>query len=221
MTQVLHQALLPGALFPLETLQHLLAAYGAPMVLLFVMIESMGVPLPGETMLLLASFYSAVSNHQLPLAVVIISAALGAIIGDNIGYFIGRKGGRPFIARFGRYFFVKPHHLAYAEHFFARHGGKTVFFGRFTAILRTWAAFLAGVNHMHWRTFLFFNASGGILWAIAYGLLGYLAGRVFHENFAQIERQAQTIGWAGAAIFALVLLISILLLRRRLARYRQ
>src|SRR2546422_3724488 len=110
-----------AALISLQTLQNVLNFLGYPAVALFIMIESTGIPFPGETMLLLASFYAAV-DHHLQIPIVIACAALGAIIGDNFGYYIGRVGGRPFVERFGRYFFVKPHHLDRAERFFAKHG---------------------------------------------------------------------------------------------------
>src|SRR5713101_6260065 len=165
-------------------LQNALHVFGYPAVVLFVMIESSGIPFPGETMLLLASFYAAV-DQQLQIPIVIACAALGAIVGDNIGYYIGRTGGRALVERFGKYFFVKPEHLDRAEKFFARHGDKTVFFGRFIAVLRAWAAFLAGLNHMRWRTFLIYNAAGGILWATIFGTLGFVAGRYLHDNFDQ------------------------------------
>jgi membrane protein DedA with SNARE-associated domain len=205
-----------AALISLDTLRNALNVLGYPAVTLFIMIESSGIPFPGETMLLLASFYAGVDQH-LQIPIVIACAALGAIIGDNIGYLIGRTGGRALVQRFGRYIFLKPEHLDRAEKFFARHGDKTVFFGRFISVLRAWSAFLAGVNHMPWRTFLFYNAAGGIVWAIVYGLLGYFAGRYFKNNFAQVETIARTIGWAGAAAVALgiILVIIIYRLRRR------
>ena len=205
-----------AALISLDTLRNALNVLGYPAVTLFIMIESSGIPFPGETMLLLASFYAGVDQH-LQIPIVIACAALGAIMGDNIGYLIGRTGGRALVQRFGRYIFLKPEHLDRAEKFFARHGDKTVFFGRFISVLRAWSAFLAGVNHMPWRTFLFYNAAGGIVWAIVYGLLGYFAGRYFKNNFAQVETIARTIGWAGAAAVALgiILVIIIYRLRRR------
>src|SRR5579875_2147317 len=150
-----------AALITLQTLQAALDTLGYPAVTLFIMIESMGIPFPGETMLLLASFYAAI-NHHLQIPIVIACAALGAIIGDNLGYWIGRTGGRALVSRYGRFAFIKPEHIERAERFFEKHGNKTVFFGRFFAILRAWAAFLAGVNHMPWRTFLLYNAAGGI-----------------------------------------------------------
>src|SRR5207302_5875504 len=179
----LHEPL--AALISLQTLQSVLNTLGYPAVTLFIMIESAGIPFPGETMLLLASFYAAI-DHQLQLPFIIACAAFGAILGDNIGYYIGRTGGRAFAERFGRYIFLKPAHLDRAERFFARHGDKTVFFGRFVSILRTWSAFLAGVHQMRWRTFLIYNAAGGIVWAVIFGTLGYLAGGLFHNDFGQV-----------------------------------
>ncbi|MDQ6662346.1 MAG: DedA family protein, partial [Chloroflexota bacterium] len=186
-------------------------------VILFIMIESSGIPFPGETMLLLASFYAAI-DHQLQLPIIIACAALGAILGDNIGYYVGRTGGRAFVTRFGKYLFLKPSHIARAEAFFDRHGDKTVFFGRFIAVLRAWAAFLAGINHMHWRKFLIYNAAGGILWATIFGLLGYFAGRIFHENFAQVEQLASTISWAGVGIIIAVVVLVYIIYRVRRKR---
>ncbi len=188
-----------AAIISLQTLQNALTAVGYPAVTAFVMIESSGIPFPGETMLLLASFFAA-TNQTLQIPIVIASAALGAILGDNIGYTVGRTGGRALVLRYGKYVFIKQEHLDRAERFFARHGNKTVFLGRFVAVLRAWAALLAGVNHMQWRVFLIYNAAGGIIWAIIYGTLGFLAGRYFHDNFAQVEQIASTIGWTGAII---------------------
>jgi membrane protein DedA with SNARE-associated domain len=104
-----------------------------------------------------------------------------------------------------------------------KHGNKTVFFGRFVSILRAWSAFLAGVNHMRWRSFLVYNAAGGIVWAIVYGLLGFVAGRYFKDNFTQVETIANAIGWAGAALVALIIILVaiIYLLRKRRNRSAQ
>jgi membrane protein DedA with SNARE-associated domain len=209
-----------AALISLQALEQFLATFGYLAVFLFVSIESLGIPFPGETMLLLGSFFVAI-DHRLSLPFVIASAALGAIIGDNIGYTIGRRGGRPLVERYGRYVFVKPEHLARAERFFAKHGSKTVFFGRFISILRTWAAFLAGVNRMHWRTFLIYNAVGGIIWATIYGTFGYLAGRFFHDNFGEVEYIARTVGWVGAGLILTAIAIAVIVIRIRRARKQQ
>lgn len=209
-----------AALISLDTLRELLATLGYPAVALFIMIESAGIPFPGETMLLLASFYAAV-DHRLQIPLVIICAALGAIIGDNIGFIVGKTGGYALVQRFGHYLFLKPHHLQKAQQFFARHGNKTVFLGRFIAVLRAWAAFLAGVNHMPWPIFLFYNAAGGILWAIIYGCLGFYAGHLFHNNFGAVEQLARTLSWTGTAVIIVIILVIFILFRlrrRRLAR---
>jgi membrane protein DedA with SNARE-associated domain len=189
----------------LQFLQNMLNTVGYPAVVLFIFIESTGIPFPGETMLLLASFYAATTG-RLSLPGVIACAALGAILGDNLGYYIGYTGGRKFVERFGRYFFVKTKHLDQAEKFFNKHGAKTVFFARFVTLLRIWAAFLAGVNKMHWRTFLFYNAAGGIVWATLIGTLGYLGGRYFHDHFDQVAHLAHMIGWAGLTITVVTLI---------------
>jgi membrane protein DedA with SNARE-associated domain len=208
------QSTIFAALISVQTLQNILGVIGYPAVTLFIMIESTGIPFPGETMLLLASFFTATS-HQLAIPIVIACAALGAIIGDNLGYLAGRTGGRVLALRYGKYIFLKPHHLDYAEKFFEKHGDKTVFFGRFVAVLRAWSAFLAGINHMQWRKFLIYNAAGGIVWAIVYGTLGYVAGRFLHDNFAAVERIARTLGWIGAGIVVVSAVAAFILLRLR------
>lgn len=210
-----------AALISLQTLLNALNVLGYPAVIIFVMIESSGIPFPGETMLLLAAFYAAVSQ-QLQIPIVIACAALGAIIGDNIGYYIGRTGGRALVTRYGKYVRIKPEHLDRAEKFFAKHGNKTVFFGRFIAVLRAWAAFLAGVNKMPWRTFFFYNAAGGILWATLVGTIGFFGGRLLHDNFALVEHIVKTASWLLAAtVVALILLIYFIYLLRRKRRRAQ
>ena len=194
----------------------MLNTIGYPAVVLFIFIESTGIPFPGETMLLLASFYAATSGH-LSLPIVIACAAGGAIMGDNLGYYIGRTGGRKFIERFGRYLFLKTEHLDKAEAFFSKHGAKTVFFARFITLLRIWAAFLAGVNRMDWRTFTFYNAAGGIAWATLVGTLGYVGGRYFQSHFDQVAQLVHMIGWAGLAtvVVTLIGIIVFFKVRRR------
>jgi membrane protein DedA with SNARE-associated domain len=157
-------------------LDYLLATYGSLAVFVLVGTESLGIPLPGETMLITASIYAG-TTHRLSITLVIIAAASGAIIGDNIGYTIGRVGGYPLLRRFGRYIRLDEKRLTLGQYLFRRHGAKLVFFGRFVAILRTFAAFLSGANLMHWRRFLFFNALGGIVWSTIFGLGGYWLGQ--------------------------------------------
>ena len=213
-----------AALISFQTLTDLLSTYGYFAVTLFVMIESSGIPFPGETMLLLAAFTAGADpQHRLFIPLVIACAALGAIIGDNIGYYVGRSGGRAFVLRFGKYLFLRQEHLDRAEKFFARHGDKTVFFGRFIAVLRAWAAFLAGVNRMRWRSFLFYNAAGGILWATIFGSLGYFAGRFLHDNFDQVAKIASRVSLYGAiaiivAVVAVIVIINLMRARRILSQ---
>src|SRR5438128_9387745 len=161
-------------------LTHLLTAYGYWAVLLFVSIESMGIPFPGETMLLVAAIYAG-TTHRLSLPLVIVAAASGAILGDNLGYWIGREGGYRLLRRYGRYIRLDERKLKLGQYLFMKHGGKVVFFGRFVAVLRAWAAFLAGTNRMRWPGFLLFNALGGIVWATLFGLGGYYLGDSIHR----------------------------------------
>jgi len=146
------------------------------LILLFLLIgaESTGIPLPGETALVASGVLA--SQGKLNIVAVIVVASAAAIIGDNCGYWIGRKGGRRVLERWS---FVSKHAqkvLPRSERIFAKHGGKTVFFGRFIAILRITAAWMAGISHMSWWRFLLFNAAGGILWATLVGLVAYFAG---------------------------------------------
>lgn len=157
-------------------LMHLLNIYGYMAVLVFVSIESIGIPFPGETMLLVAAIYAG-TTHQLFIPFVIVAAAAGAIIGDNIGFFIGREGGYRLLRRYGRYIGISERRLKLGLYLFKKHGGAVVFFGRFVAVLRALAAFLAGTNCMRWPRFLVFNALGGIVWATIYGMGGYLLGK--------------------------------------------
>ena len=147
---------------------------GYPLLFLLVMAESSGVPVPGETALIAGAVLA--SRGQLQIELVIALAAAGAIVGDNIGYLIGRKGGRWVLERPGRFSRQRHQVLATGEPFFERHGPKAVFFGRFVLGLRVWASWLAGATRMHWRSFLFWNACGGIGWACAIGLLAYFLG---------------------------------------------
>jgi membrane protein DedA with SNARE-associated domain len=136
--------------------------------------ESSGVPVPGETGLITAAILA--SKGKLQIELVIGLAASAAIVGDNIGYLIGRKGGRWLLQRPGRFQAQRLQVLETGEPFFERHGPKAVFFGRFLLGLRVWASWLAGATRMHWRSFVLWNALGGVCWATAIGLLAYFAG---------------------------------------------
>jgi len=132
------------------------------------------VPVPGETGLITAAVLA--SRGKLQIELVIAIAAAGAIVGDNIGYLIGRKGGRWLLERPGRFRRQRLQALELGEPFFQRHGPKAVFFGRFLLGLRVWASWLAGATRMHWRSFALWNALGGICWATGIGLISYFLG---------------------------------------------
>jgi membrane protein DedA with SNARE-associated domain len=189
-----------------STLMHLLATYGYLAVLLFVAIESTGIPFPGETMLLVAAI-AAGTTHQLSIAWVIVAAAGGAILGDNLGFWVGREGGYRLLRRYRRYIRLEERRLKLGQYLFLKHGGKVVFFGRFVAVLRAWAAFLAGTNRMRWPRFLLFNAAGGIVWATLYGLGGYLLG----DN---IHRLVGPVGIVLLVLAVLLILVGIVVARR-------
>jgi membrane protein DedA with SNARE-associated domain len=182
-------------------------------VLAFVAIESTGIPFPGETMLLVAAIYAG-TTHQLSLLLVIVAAASGAILGDNLGFWIGREGGYRLLRRYGRYLRLNERKLKLGQYLFLKHGGKVVFFGRFVAVLRAWAAFLAGTNRMHWPRFLFFNAAGGIVWATLYGVGGYLLG----DN---IHRLTGPVGVIFLVLAALLILAGLLFLRQNEQRLEE
>ncbi len=187
-------------------LTHLLTLYGYWAVFVFVLIESAGIPLPGETMLLAAGVYAG-ATHHLSIGLVIAAAAVGAIVGDNCGYLIGREGGYRLLRRYGRYVRLDEAKLKLGQYLFLRHGGKVVFFGRFVSVLRAWAAFLAGVNRMPWLPFFGYNAAGGILWATLYGLGAYALG-------SDIHRIAGPVGLTISVIAGSVLLIGLILLAK-------
>jgi membrane protein DedA with SNARE-associated domain len=181
---------------------------GYPLLLVLVAVESMGIPVPGETALITAAL--AASSGKLQIEWVIALAIAGAIIGDNIGYLIGRHGGRAILERPGRFERQRTEFLERGDVFFKRHGNKAVFFGRWIAGLRIWASWLAGINHMPWPHFLFWNALGGISWGTSVGLAVYFAGNA-------AKRVITTVGtYALIAVGALaVIAAGVYLVRRR------
>lgn len=178
-----------------RNLTHLLSTYGYWAVLFFVGVESTGIPFPGEAMLLAAAIYAG-TTHNLSIALVIAAAGAGAILGDNLGFWVGREGGWRLLRRYGKYIRLDDRKLKLGLYLFRRHGGKVVFLGRFVAVLRAWAAFLAGTNRMPWPGFLVYNASGGILWAIIYGLGGYLLG----NSVSKVEGPVRIFTIAAAVV---------------------
>jgi membrane protein DedA with SNARE-associated domain len=181
-------------LFSLANLQDLIATYGCWAIALIVTLESMGVPLPGETMLIAAAIYAAKSG-QIHIVTLIGAAAAGAILGDNIGYWLGRKFGYPLVVRYGRFVRLSQARIKLGQYLFLRYGGRIVFLGRFVAAIRTFGALLAGINYMDWNRFLLANAAGGIAWATLYGLGGYLVG----------DKIPDLMGPVGFSVFAVAL----------------
>jgi membrane protein DedA with SNARE-associated domain len=167
-------------------LQHLIALYGYWVVAAIVAMESMGIPVPGETTLIAAAIYAG-TTHEMSIILVIAAAAAGAIIGDNIGFWLGREFGYWLLLRYGRRIGLTERKIKLGQYLFMRHGGKVVFWGRFVAVLRALAAFLAGANRMDWRRFLLCNAAGGIVWATVYGLSAYYLGQEVHRVAAPVR----------------------------------
>jgi membrane protein DedA with SNARE-associated domain len=161
-------------------LEQLLMDYGYLAVFVMVGMESIGVPLPGETMLIVASLYAG-STHKLEIGLIVAVAAAGAIVGDNIGYAVGRHGGWRLLRRHGHRVGLGERRLKLGRYLFLRHGGKVVFFGRFVSVLRTYAAALAGANHMPFPRFFCFNAAGGVIWASIYGFGYYYAAHLLKQ----------------------------------------
>ena len=182
--------------FPAHELVRLLNHYGYWAVLVLVMVESIGIPVPGETMLLTAAIYAGRTGH-LFIGYVIAAAAVGAIVGDNIGYVIGHEGGFRLLRKYGKYVRLDDKKLKVGQYVFLRWGGAVVFFGRFVAILRALAALLAGVNRMRWWRFFLANACGGVVWATVYGLLGWALGDAAHQFQGRV---AIVLGVIGAIV---------------------
>ena len=165
-----------------EHLHEFISNYGYLAVFVIVGLESAGVPMPGETALVSAAIFAG--QGALDIKWVIASAAAAAILGDNAGYWVGREFGFPLVLRYGRYVHLDEGRLKLGQYLFQRHGGKIVLFGRFVAMLRAFAAFLAGVNRLEWGRFFLFNALGAVVWASLFGLGGYFLGHAF-EHYAR------------------------------------
>jgi membrane protein DedA with SNARE-associated domain len=175
-------------LVSLGELQQLVSAHGYWVVALIVGLESMGLPLPGETVLVLAAIYAA-TEPSFNIWVVIAVAAFGAIVGDNAGYWLGLRYGYALLLRYGKRIGMFEARIKIGQYLFLKHGTKVVFLGRFVALLRILAAFLAGVNRMPWQTFLIANATGAVIWAAVFGIGGYSFGKLLlqlHHALAPI-----------------------------------
>ena len=185
----------------------LIESYGYLAVFVLVGAESLGVPLPGETALITAAIYAG-HTHRLNPWLIFLVASAAAIIGDNIGYWIGDKGGYPLARRYGAKVRLDERKLKIARYLFDRHGAEVVFFGRFVSVLRTYAAFLAGASKMRWRRFLPANAAGGIVWAAGYTVAAYLAGRA-------LERASGLISFILGGVAVVAIVAAIIVIRRQ------
>jgi membrane protein DedA with SNARE-associated domain len=189
---------------------NLLAQYGYLAVFAIIGLESFGIPLPGETTLIAAAIYAG-ATHRLSIVGIILAAIAGAILGDNIGYLIGHQGGYRLLVRYGRYIRFNEPRIKLARYLFMRFGRQVVFFGRFVAVLRAYAAFLAGTSRMRWRTFLLFNAAGGIVWASVYGTAAYFLG-------SSIQRISGPLGIGFAIAGAAAIVAGAIFVRREEGR---
>jgi membrane protein DedA with SNARE-associated domain len=179
---------------------HFFTSNGLPLLFVVIMLESFGLPLPGETALI--AFGVLASEGHYSIVTVIVLAAAAAIVGDNLGYWlIGRLGGRALFERWAWLRRYAERVLPAAERVMARHGAKTVFFGRFITVLRYTAAWVAGLGRMHWWKFLFWNAVGGICWAAAVGLVSYYAGHAAADAFGRYGL------FAGAGIVGILVVV--------------
>jgi len=183
-------------------------ALGYPAAGLGILIESAGVPFPGEALLLAAAAWAAARHHSIVL--VILFGFLGATAGANLGYYLGYRGGRPFVERFGSLFRIRPDHIARSELFFARYGDKAIVAGRFILGLRTWGSMLAGMSRMPFWRFQVFSALGALGWSIAIGLAGYLLG----NNLPLIGAILRALGFGGLVLIVLIA-ITLVVMRER------
>src|SRR3984893_1042318 len=192
---------------------HLVQSYGYYAVFALIALESMGIPLPGETALIAAALYAGTTHHLNVVALAAV-ATCAAVIGDNAGYWIGRTGGLRLAERYGRYVRLDRAKLKVGRYLFARHGVKVVFFGRFVAVLRTYAAFFAGVSMMRWPRFLVANAVGGLLWAGVYAFGAYALG-------SAASGVGSTITIVGYVLAGGLTVVTIMLVRVSLRRLEQ
>jgi membrane protein DedA with SNARE-associated domain len=197
----------------MDLINHFLQSYGYLAVFLFVALESVGSPVPGETVVIAAALYTG-STHRLNIGLIALVAAVAAIAGDNGGYRLGRHGGSRLVRRYGHWVRLDARKLKVGRYLFARHGGKIVFFGRLITALRTYAAFFAGLNGMRRSRFLVVNASAGVLWAAACSFGTYTLGSAAIRVGA-----ALTIG--GLAAAGLLTVVLALVMNRTVRRLEE
>jgi membrane protein DedA with SNARE-associated domain len=190
----------------LQLIEQYMLAYGYWAVFFGVMLENAGVPVPGETILLIAGYFA--STGEFHLALVMLIAASGAVIGDNIGFAIGHHYGRNVLLRIGRFFFLTPKRFARMEKYFEDHGNKTILVARFITGLRVFAALLAGASKMPWRVFVVYNVAGAILWSVVITTLGYLFG-------ASLPLLVKWVGRSGTILLIAAIVIGVVIWRVR------
>src|SRR5438552_8983685 len=191
----------------LQLIEHYMLTYGYWAVFFGVMLENAGVPIPGETILLVAGYFASTGVFRVPL--VMLVAATGAVIGDNIGFAIGHHYGRGFLLRVGRFFFLTPRRLEHMENYFERHGNKTILVARFITGLRVFAALLAGASRkMPWRVFALYNMAGAVLWSVVITTLGYLFG-------ASLPLLVKWVGRSGTILLIAAVVIGVIIWRLR------
>jgi membrane protein DedA with SNARE-associated domain len=186
---------------------------GDPLAGLAMLIQSTGVPFPGEAFLLAAAAWAA--SRHLPIALVLLLGYVGATAGSDLGYVLGRRGGRPFVERFGSSFHIRPGHLALAELLFARHGDKAMLISHFAFGLRTWASMLAGMTHMPFWRFQLFSAAGNLFWVAAVVVVGYALG----TNLGLLATIVGAIGIGGVVFITVV--VSVLVVAQERATRRR
>jgi membrane protein DedA with SNARE-associated domain len=184
-----------------------------PLAGLTVLVEGVGVPLPGAALLFATGAWAAARHHSVSL--VILIGFLSTTAGADIGYYLGFKGGRPFVERFGRMFRIRPEHIALSELLFARHGGKAILAARFIPGLRTWGSMLAGMARMPFWRFQLFSAAGGLAWAGVAGVAGYVVG----SNLGELESILRGFG-IGGLVFLMMLAVLLMLALQRASRLR-
>jgi membrane protein DedA with SNARE-associated domain len=194
------------SVFSFHAMDQLFQDYGYGAVFTGVLLESTGLPLPGESLMIAAALYAS-TTHKLSIVPLVASAALGAILGDQIGYFIGKSLGFRLLARWGQKIGLTEERLELGRYLFRRYGGLVVFLGRFVAILRTFAALLAGANQMAWHTFVVWNALGGICWTSLYGFAAYAIGDA-------MKRITGPIGIVVGVLGAIVLVAGFIYVKR-------
>jgi membrane protein DedA with SNARE-associated domain len=187
-----------------HALESLLDQYGYGVIFLGILLESTGLPLPGESLMIAGALYAA-STHHLNIFVLVPLAATGAICGDQIGYFVGRWIGYRLLARWGREVGLSEERLDLGRFLFRKYGAWVVFLGRFVAFLRTFAALLAGANRMQWHSFLLWNALGGVCWTALYGFGAYLLGDAFKRLSGPVGIGLGVVG--GVALLMVVVFV--------------